>query len=237
MVASDVARQGLSFTRDPAATAAGADAAFIAVGAPSVRGDARSTDRLYIPRWAKSSRRRRWASSSSPNWPRRRERAGKSGASSAPRAPERAPDADRGRRRSVRRRHGSPRFRRFTTSASMFAPTPRSDGAGVSAAAGRDAARSARRRRIVSVSQAGRMSAAPSPPFGRIAPKEGLRRRAACAPGPAPRDLVLLADTRLVGEPDFYGGRIDAFEEVDRPARGSTTPNRRPAEELSLNRV
>lgn len=37
------------------------------------------------------------------------------------------------------------------------------------------------------------------------------RARARSAPGPAPRDLVLLADARLVGEPDFYRGRIDAF--------------------------
>jgi len=30
------------------------------------------------------------------------------------------------------------------------------------------------------------------------------RRGARAALGPAPRDLVLLADARLVGEPDFY---------------------------------
>ena len=37
----------------------------------------------------------------------------------------------------------------------------------------------------------------------------GARARAAL--GPAARDLVLLADARLVGEPDFYGGGLDAF--------------------------
>ena len=37
------------------------------------------------------------------------------------------------------------------------------------------------------------------------------RRRARSALGPAPRDLVLLADARLVGEPYFYVARIDAF--------------------------
>ena len=31
------------------------------------------------------------------------------------------------------------------------------------------------------------------------------RARAGSAPGPAPCDLVLLADARLVGEPEFYG--------------------------------
>ena len=37
----------------------------------------------------------------------------------------------------------------------------------------------------------------------------GARPRAAL--GPAPRDLVLLADARLVGEPDLYGDGLDAF--------------------------
>jgi len=39
----------------------------------------------------------------------------------------------------------------------------------------------------------------------------GLSARwGACAFGPTSRDLVLLADARLVREPDFYGG-LDAF--------------------------
>ena len=37
----------------------------------------------------------------------------------------------------------------------------------------------------------------------------GARARAAL--GPAARDLVLLADARLVCKPDFYGGGLDAF--------------------------
>ena len=37
-----------------------------------------------------------------------------------------------------------------------------------------------------------------------------VRRRGPCAAsGPAPCDLVLLADARLVGEPDLYCARID----------------------------
>jgi hypothetical protein len=35
--------------------------------------------------------------------------------------------------------------------------------------------------------------------------------RARAALGPAARDLVLLADARLVCKPDFYGGGLDAF--------------------------
>lgn len=35
-------------------------------------------------------------------------------------------------------------------------------------------------------------------------------RRACSAPCPTARDLGLLADAHLVGEPDFYVGRIDA---------------------------
>ena len=39
--------------------------------------------------------------------------------------------------------------------------------------------------------------------------------------GPAPGDLVLLADARLVGEPDFYGAGLDALLAPDRfQARG-----------------
>jgi hypothetical protein len=34
---------------------------------------------------------------------------------------------------------------------------------------------------------------------------------ARAAPGPTARDLVLPADARLVGEPDFYRARIDAL--------------------------
>ena len=38
------------------------------------------------------------------------------------------------------------------------------------------------------------------------------RGRGSCpAPCPAPRDLVLLPDARLVGEPDFYTLRLDAL--------------------------
>jgi len=37
------------------------------------------------------------------------------------------------------------------------------------------------------------------------------RARARAALGPAARDLVLLADARLVCKPDFYGGGLDAF--------------------------
>ena len=41
--------------------------------------------------------------------------------------------------------------------------------------------------------------------------------------GPAPRDLVLLADPRLVGEPDLYGVRSDALFAPDLfQARGKT---------------
>ena len=36
--------------------------------------------------------------------------------------------------------------------------------------------------------------------------------RGPCAAlGPAPRDLVLLADAGFIGEPDLYGSRLDAF--------------------------
>jgi hypothetical protein len=37
------------------------------------------------------------------------------------------------------------------------------------------------------------------------------RGRARAALGPAARDLVLLADARLVREPDLYGVALDAF--------------------------
>jgi hypothetical protein len=37
------------------------------------------------------------------------------------------------------------------------------------------------------------------------------RARARAALGPAARDLVLLADARLVCKPDFYGGGLNAF--------------------------
>jgi len=40
--------------------------------------------------------------------------------------------------------------------------------------------------------------------------------RGPCAAlGPAPRDLVLLADAGFIGEPDFYGSRLDAFFACD----------------------
>jgi len=74
---------------------------------------------------------------------------------------------------------------------------------------------SARCRFIASVLQLGRTSAAPLPSFGQMAPKGGTlvtwRRWARSAPRPSPGDLVLLTDPRLVGEPDFYCGRIDAL--------------------------
>jgi hypothetical protein len=39
-----------------------------------------------------------------------------------------------------------------------------------------------------------------------------VRRREPCAAFcPAARDFILLADARLVGEPDFYGGWIDVL--------------------------
>jgi len=37
------------------------------------------------------------------------------------------------------------------------------------------------------------------------------RTRPRAALGPATGDLVLLADARLVGKPDLYGGGLDAF--------------------------
>jgi hypothetical protein len=39
--------------------------------------------------------------------------------------------------------------------------------------------------------------------------------RARATLGPAAGDLVLLADARLVGKPDFYGGGLDAFFRPD----------------------
>ena len=38
-----------------------------------------------------------------------------------------------------------------------------------------------------------------------------IARGARAALGPSPRDLVLLADARLVGEPDLYGAGLDAL--------------------------
>ncbi len=47
--------------------------------------------------------------------------------------------------------------------------------------------------------------------------------RARAALGPTPRDLVLLADARLVGEPDLYGVGSDALLAADLfQARGKT---------------
>jgi len=43
-----------------------------------------------------------------------------------------------------------------------------------------------------------------------------VRGRGPCAAlGPAPRDLVLLADAGFVGEPDLYCGRIDVLLACD----------------------
>jgi hypothetical protein len=51
--------------------------------------------------------------------------------------------------------------------------------------------------------------------FGRARARAGL--------GPTPGDLVLLADARFVGEPDFYGVGLDAFFAPDLlQARGET---------------
>jgi hypothetical protein len=36
-------------------------------------------------------------------------------------------------------------------------------------------------------------------------------RRPRAAPGPAPRDLVLLPDPRFIGEPDLYFGPLDTL--------------------------
>src|SRR4029077_18289570 len=49
------------------------------------------------------------------------------------------------------------------------------------------------------------------------------RGRTCSAPGPAAGDLVLLADARLVGKPDLYGVKVDAFLARDfLHARGET---------------
>jgi hypothetical protein len=49
------------------------------------------------------------------------------------------------------------------------------------------------------------------------------RARPRAALGPTPGDLVLLADARFVGEPDFYGVGLDAFFAPDLlQARGET---------------
>src|SRR3982750_4410566 len=66
---------------------------------------------------------------------------------------------------------------------------------------------SARCRFIASVLHAGRTSAAPLPSFGLVA----RRRRPRSTPRPTSRDLVLLADARLVAKPYFYIGWIDAL--------------------------
>jgi hypothetical protein len=47
--------------------------------------------------------------------------------------------------------------------------------------------------------------------IGRGRPLIGRRRGPGAAPCPTAGDLVLLADTRLVGKPDFYVAGIDAF--------------------------
>jgi hypothetical protein len=47
--------------------------------------------------------------------------------------------------------------------------------------------------------------------------------RARATPGPAPGDLILLSDARLIGEPDLYGAGIDALFAPDLlQARGET---------------
>src|SRR5271165_1207133 len=81
------------------------------------------------------------------------------------------------------------------------------------------AAISARCRLIASVSQPGITSAAPLPCLGRIAPKieaEGSSlvfgsARTRSLLGLAASHLVLLADPRLVGEPDLHGVGSDAL--------------------------
>jgi hypothetical protein len=50
------------------------------------------------------------------------------------------------------------------------------------------------------------------------------RAWARAALGPATGDLVLLADARLVGEPDFYGAGLDVLLAPDRfQARGKAS--------------
>lgn len=49
------------------------------------------------------------------------------------------------------------------------------------------------------------------------------RAGAAAAPGPAAGDLVLLADTRFVGEPDFYVGSCNALFAGNRFQAGGET--------------
>jgi hypothetical protein len=46
---------------------------------------------------------------------------------------------------------------------------------------------------------------------GRGGPLVFRSARAGAAFGPAPRDFILLAEARLVREPDLYAGWIDAF--------------------------
>ena len=76
---------------------------------------------------------------------------------------------------------------------------------------------------MASVLQAGRIRAAPLPCFGQTAPKDvgggGAlvtgRAGARAALGPPAGDLVLLADTSLVLEPDFYLVAVDLLRARD----------------------
>ena len=59
--------------------------------------------------------------------------------------------------------------------------------------------------------------------IGRLGSLICWRARARSTLGPTAGDLVLLADARLVGEPDFYGARIDGLLPPDLlKARGET---------------
>src|ERR1700730_7509306 len=81
---------------------------------------------------------------------------------------------------------------------------------------------SLRCRAMASLLQEGRTSPAPFPSAGR----RNLvvrRRRTRPTLGPAARDLVLLPDARLIGEPDLYAGRIEALVLCDLIQAGGET--------------
>ena len=59
--------------------------------------------------------------------------------------------------------------------------------------------------------------------IGRRRPLVVRRRRTRPTLGPAARDLVLLADARLIGEPDLYAGRIEALVLCDLIQAGGET--------------
>ena len=59
--------------------------------------------------------------------------------------------------------------------------------------------------------------------IGRRRPLVVRRRRTRPTLGPAARDLVLLPDARLIGEPDLYAGRIEALVLCDLIQAGGET--------------